>query len=179
MRHLLTAAVVLGLAACGGDGGSDFAGVAESDARERAEKKANEVEREDETPVSLVEFRRDRTREGADAWFGVYADRSGRYEDLCVWVNENGTEADDCPGYAGVTHATARIESEREAASRERELEIELEFVALRHGEGEGGEPAWEAVYDDTTGEYPDLCVWVQTDPQNKKKNLITSDECE
>ena len=87
-------------------------------------------------------------------------------------------EADDCPGYAGVSHATARIEAEREATAREKELEIELKFVKLDRGSGEGGKPAWEAVYEDTTGEYPDLCVWVQTDPKGKDKNLITSDDC-
>jgi hypothetical protein len=117
------------------------------------------------------------TGEGAEAWLVVYADESGKFDDLCVWVNAKGVEADDCPGYAGVTHATARVEGTAEAAKREKELGIELEFVELRRGEAEGN-AACEAVYHDPSGEYKDLCVWIQTDPQDKQKNLITSDDC-
>jgi len=94
-------------------------------------------------------------------------------------VNANGSEGDDCPGYAGVTHATARVEGDTEAAKRENELEIELEFefVELRHGEADG-HAAWEAVYRDPNAEYKELCVWIKTDPQDEQKNLITSDDC-
>ena len=118
-----------------------------------------------------------RTREGKRRGWSCTRTRRGEFDDFCVWVNANGAEGDDCPGYAGVTHATARIEGDAEAEKREQQLDVELEFVELRHGEAEG-HPAWEAVYRDPSAEYKDLCVWVQTDPKDKQKNLITSDDC-
>ena len=181
MRRLLLLLAVASLAGCGGDDTNDaneqYAGVSRSDAERRAEERAKKAEDVDGTPLEQVEVSKGETREGLEAWLVVYADTTGEFDDLCVWVNTNGVEGDDCPGYAGVTHATARVEAETEAAKRERELEVELEFVELRHGEAEG-RPAWEAVYRDPSDEYKDLCVWVQTDPQDKQKNLITSDDC-
>ena len=178
MRRLLFLLAFAFLAGCGGDDANEqYAGVGRSDAEQRAEERAAKAEDVDDTQLTRVETSRGQTREGAEAWLLVYADASGEFDDLCVWVNAKGVEADDCPGYAGVTHATARIEAEAEAAKREQELEIELEFVEQRHGEAEGN-AAWEAVYRDSSGEYKDLCVWVQTDPQDKQKNLITSDDC-
>ena len=178
MRQLLFLLAFVFLAGCGGDDANDeYAGVARSDAEQKAEERAKKAEDVDGTQLSRVELSKDETREGAEAWLVVYADASGEYDDFCVWVNAKGAEGDDCPGYAGVTHATARIEGAAEAAKRATELEIELEFIELRHGEAESL-PAWEAVYRDPTAEYKDLCVWVQTDPQDKNKNLITSDDC-
>jgi hypothetical protein len=177
-RRLLFLLAFACVAGCGGDdAGEQYAGVGRPDAEQKAEERAAKAEDMDDTALERVEVSRGTTREGADAWLVVYADAKGEFDDLCVWVNETGVEADDCPGYAGVTHATARIEADAEAAKRERELEIELEFVELRHGEAEG-RPAWEAVYRDPSGEYQDLCVWIQTDPEDKQKNLITSDDC-
>ena len=178
MRRLLFLVACALVAGCGGDDANDrYAGVARSDAVQRAEERAKKAESMDDTPLNRVEVNKGRTREGAEAWLAVYADESGEFDDLCVWVNAKGVDADDCPGYAGVTHATARLEGTAEAAKRAQELEIELEFVELRHGEAEG-HAAWEAVYRDTSGEYEDLCVWVQTDPKDDQKNLITSDDC-
>jgi len=166
------------LAGCGGDGVEDeYAGVARSDAEQRAEERATKAEDVDDTELSRVEVSKSKTREGVEAWLVVYADTTGEYDDFCVWVNANGAEGDDCPGYAGVTHATARVEGAAEADKRESELGVDLEFVELRHGEA-GGHASWEAVYRDATGEYKDLCVWIQTDPKDDRKNLITSDDC-
>lgn len=180
LRLLCLTALVLA-AGCGGDASNDaderYAGVARRDAEQRAEQRAKKAEDVDGTPLDRVEVSKGETREGMDAWLVVYADTTGEYDDLCVWVNANGVEGDDCPGYAGVTHATARVEGQAEAAKREQELGVELEFVELRHGEAEG-KPAWEAVYRDPSAEYKDLCVWIQTDPQDDRKNLITSDDC-
>ena len=181
MRRLLLLLALASLAGCGGgeanDANEQYAGVSRSDAERRAEERAQKAEDVDGTPLERVEVSKGETREGMEAWLVVYADTTGEFDDLCVWVNTNGVEGDDCPGYAGVTHATARVEGETEAAKRERELEVELEFVELRHGETEG-QPAWEAVYRDPSDEYKDLCVWVRTDPQDEQKNLITSDDC-
>ena len=178
MRRVLFLVAFAFLASCGGDDANEqYAGVARSDAEQKAEERAQKAEEMDETPLSRVEMSKSTTREGAEAWLVVYADASGKFDDFCVWVHANGAEGDDCPGYAGVTHATAQVEGAAEAAKREQELEVELEFVELRHGEAEG-QPAWEAVYRDPSAEYKDLCVWIQTDPQDKQKNLITSDDC-
>jgi hypothetical protein len=178
MRRLLFLVAFALAAGCGGDDPNEqHAGVARSDAEQKAEERAKKAEDVDGTPLSRVEVSKGTTREGAEAWLVVYADASGEFGDLCVWVNANGVEADDCPGYAGVAHATARVEGEAEAAKREKELGIELEFVELRRGEAEG-HAAWEAVYRDPSAEYKDLCVWVQTDPEDEQKNLITSDDC-
>ena len=175
MRRLLFLLAFAVAAGCGGD--ERYAGVVRTEAEQKADERAKEAEEADGTPLGRVEVSQGKTREGADAWLVVYADASGEFDDLCVWVNANGVEADDCPGYAGVTHATARVEGDAEAAKREKELEIELEFVELRHGEAEG-HAAWEALYRDPSSEYKDLCVWIQTDPKDEKKNLITSDDC-
>lgn len=178
MQRLLLLFAFAFLAGCGGDDANEqYAGVDRTDAEQSAEARAAKAEDVDDTQLNRVEVSKGTTREGAEAWLVVYADGSGEFDDLCVWVNAKGVEADDCPGYAGVTHATARIEGEAEAAKREHELEIELEFVEMRHGEAEG-RPAWEAVYRDPSAEYKDLCVWIQTDPQDRQKNLITSDDC-
>jgi hypothetical protein len=178
MRRLLFVLAFAFLAGCGGDDATEqYAGVVRSDAEQKAEERAKKAEDVDGTQLKRVELSKGKTREGAEAWLAVYADETSEFDDLCVWVNANGAEADDCPGYAGVTHATARIEGDSEAAKREKELEIELEFVELRHGEAEG-HAAWKAVYHDPSAEYKDLCVWVQTDPQDDNKNLITSDDC-
>lgn len=178
MRPLPLLLALACVAGCGGgDANEEYAGVARANAEQKAEERAKKAEDVDSTPLSRVEVSKGTTREGAEAWLVVYADESGEFDDLCVWVNTNGAEADDCPGYAGVTHATARVEGAAEAAKREQELEIELEFVELRHGDAEG-QPAWEAVYRDPSGEYKDLCVWIQTDPKDDQKNLITSDDC-
>jgi hypothetical protein len=178
MRRLLFLVAFALAAGCGGDDANEqHAGVARSDAEQKAEERAKKAEDVDGTPLSRVEVSKGTTREGAEAWLVVYADASGEFGDLCVWVNAKGVEADDCPGYAGVAHATARVEGEAEAAKREKELGIELEFVELRRGEAEG-HAAWEAVYRDPSAEYKDLCVWVQTDPEDEQKNLITSDDC-
>ena len=178
MRRLLFLLAFVALAGCGGDDADvEYAGVARSEAEQQAEERATKAEAVDGTRLSRVEVSRGTTREGAEAWLVVYADTTGEYDDFCVWVNANGAEGDDCPGYAGVTHATARVEGAAEAAKREGELGVELEFVELRHGEAEG-HAAWEAVYRDPSGEYKDLCVWIQTDPKDDRKNLITSDDC-
>jgi len=178
MRRLLLLVALALLAGCGGDETNEqYAGVARLDAERRAEKRATKAEDVDGTPLSRVEVSKGMTREGAEAWLVVYADTTGEFDDLCVWVNDTGVEGDDCPGYAGVTHATARVEGDAEATKREKELGVELEFVELRHGEAEG-RAAWEAVYRDPSAEYEDLCVWIQTDPQDEQKNLITSDDC-
>lgn len=178
MRRLLFLVAFAFLAGCGGgDAEEQYAGVARSDAERKAEQRAQKAEEVDGTPLSRVEVSKGMTREGAEAWLVVYADTTGEFDDLCVWVNEMGVEGDDCPGYAGVTHATARVEGDAEAAKREQELGIELEFAELRHGEAEG-RAAWEAVYRDPSAEYKNLCVWIQTDPKDEQKNLITSDDC-
>lgn len=181
-RRIFLVVVTLALAACGGEdagGGGEaaFAAVSEQEARAAADKRAKEAAKEDGTPLALAEFKRDRTPQGKDAWLAVYADSTGEFDDLCIWVNDDGTDATDCPGYAGVSHATARIEAHQEAERRERDLDTELEFVELRHGKGEQDKPAWEAQFD-ASGSDPDLCVWIQTDPDDKRKNLISSDEC-
>ncbi len=178
MRRVLFLVAFAFLAGCGSDDPNEqYAGVARPDAERKAEERAKKAEEVDDTPLSRVEVNKGATREGAEAWLFVYADATGESDDLCVWVNANGSEGDDCPGYAGVTHATARVEGDTEAAKRENELEIELEFVELRHGEADG-HAAWEAVYRDPNAEYKELCVWIKTDPQDEQKNLITSDDC-
>jgi hypothetical protein len=178
MRRLLFLLAFALVASCGGDDANEqYAGVSRSDAEQQAEQRATKAEDVDDTQLSRVQVSKGKTREGADAWLVVYADARGEFDDFCVWVNANGAEGDDCPGYAGVTHATARVEGDAEAAKREQELEVDLEFVELRHGEAEG-HAAWEAVYRDPSAEYKDLCVWIQTDPKDERKNLITSDDC-
>ena len=181
MRRLLCLVALALAAGCGGDDGNDagerYAGVARADAERQAERRAKRAEDVDGTPLSRVELSKGETREGEEAWLAVYADASGEFDDFCVWVNAKGAEGDDCPGYAGVTHATARIEADAEAARRRKDYETKLEFVELRHGEAEG-RPAWEAVYRDPSTLYKDLCVWIQTDPTDDRKNLITSDDC-